>query len=91
MQSLYDVDEYLEGLFLWLNITTGIRLEIAQAETGNFNPNTNLLPFILITLVLVVIGLRQDSETSVAVGENVVTANPNSFTGWITLFINWNL
>ena len=85
MQSLQNVDDYLAGFITQFNITTGITLEIMQPQTGNFNPNTHLLHFIVITLVLVIIGLRQDSETSVAVGENVVTANPDSFPGWITL------
>ena len=35
----------------------------------------------ILYLVLVIIGLRVNSTTSVAVGDNAVTTNPNSFPG----------
>ena len=60
-----------------------------------FLPIRSLVVFTMIISVLVIIGLIQDIITSVDVGENVVTTNPNSFTGWVALYsllyINWNL
>ena len=35
----------------------------------------------MIIIVLVIVGLRQEEITSVAVGENAVIVNPESFTG----------
>ena len=86
VESLQKVDVYLKSIVLLFNVTTGVKLVIVQPQQGNFISYAIWMYFIMVILVLVIIGIRQNETTSVSVGENVVTANPDSFPGWIMLY-----